>query len=202
MPLANLPLTNYNGRMKENLFHPSSHMDDREKRFTALFETYADDLFRHAALRISDRDRALELVQEAFLRSLKYSDRGETIENPRSFLYRILNNMIVDEYRKRKTQSLDALLERDETAAGAEGEHLTDPTDILEEAITRFDSARAVEALKQLPDPYRFVLVCRYIDGLSLTEIAESTGENENAISVRIHRALKKLRTILEKSHE
>ena len=189
--------------MKENFFHPSSRMeDDRTKRFTALFDAHADDLFRHAALRISDRDRALEITQETFLRALNYMDRGEAIQNARSFLYRILNNLIVDEYRKRKVQSLDALFENEETAVSLESEYLRDPADTLEDAITRFESGRAMQALKELAEPYRHVLVCRYIDGLSLAEIAETTRESENAISVRIHRALKKLRNILEKSHE
>ena len=44
-------------------------MADTEKQFTAAFEQYADELFRHATLRLSDRERALDLTQETFLRA-------------------------------------------------------------------------------------------------------------------------------------
>jgi RNA polymerase sigma-70 factor, ECF subfamily len=180
--------------MKENRGHSSSPQEG----MTALFEAHADELFRHCLLRLSDRDRALDLTQEAFLRALKYVEKGETIQNGRAFLYRILNNLIVDEYRKSKSQSLDALLENEEAFPHLEHEYLKDPVDALEQAVIRFDSVRVLEALKHLAEPYKSAIVFRYINGLSPTEIAETTGEQENAISVRIHRALKKLKTVLE----
>jgi RNA polymerase sigma-70 factor (ECF subfamily) len=170
----------------------------RTKQFSALFEKHADELFRHCSLRLSDRERALEITQETFLRALSYVDRGETIQNYRPFLYRILNNLIIDEYRKWKSQSLDALLENEETSSVIENELLRDPTDALEDAVVRFDSARALDALKKLPEPYRAVVVYRYIDGLSPGEIAHTMSASENTISVRIHRGLKKLKTLLE----
>lgn len=198
--LANLANTNYNGRMKENLFHPSSHMDDADSGalLTALFEAHGDDLFRHALLRISERERAVELTQEVYLRVWKYLQKGETIDSPRSFMYRILNNLIVDEYRKRKSVSLDALMENDENESMLEGEMLRDPIDEMENAVTRYDSKRAVELIAKLPEPYNAVLIARYIDDMSLAEIAKAMHESENAISVRIHRALKKLKVLLE----
>ena len=172
-------------------------MDDTEGKFNAAFEKHSDELFRHCSMRISDRERALELTQETFLRAWEYLARGEEIRQYRSFLYRILNNLIVDEYRKHKSQSLDALLENEETAVAVEGTLLRDESDELEEAMVRFDSKRAVKALQTLPEHYKAVLTFRYIDGLGLSEIAECTGESENVISVRIHRGLHKLRDML-----
>lgn len=173
-------------------------MEDRTKQFSGIFESHSDELFRHAFLRLSDRERALELTQETFLKAWSYVSRGEEVRQPRSFLYRILNNLIIDEYRKHKSQSLDAMLENEETSTSVEAELLRDDIDIEEEAMTRFESARALKALEQLGEAHRSVLVLRYIDGLSPSEIAESLGESENTISVRIHRGIKKLRALLE----
>ena len=177
-------------------------MAEREQEFKDAFEKYSDELFRHATLRLPDRERALELTQECFLRAWEYVVRGEDIRQYRSFLYRVLHNLIVDEYRKKKTQSLDALMEDEETSVFIEGELLRDESDAFEEASVRFDGKRALAALKKLPDPYRVVLVMRFIDGLSPSEIAESINERENAVSVRIHRALRKLRDLLTSSIE
>jgi RNA polymerase sigma-70 factor, ECF subfamily len=170
----------------------------QEQAFIDAFEQYSDELFRHALLRLSDREKALDTVQECFTRGWEYVAREQEVERWRPFLYRILNNLVIDEYRKRKTQSLDALLEENpERAVAVEGELLRDDVDALEAAIVRFDSERAINALSELPESYRVVIVLRYVDGFSPGEIAEHLGESENAVSVRIHRALKKLRDLV-----
>lgn len=173
-------------------------MEDSKQQFSDLFERHSDELFRHAFLRLSDRERALELTQETFLKAWNYVNKGGDVRQHRSFLYRILNNLIIDEYRKHKSQSLDAMLENEETSTAVEAQYLRDEVDLEEEAMVRFDSARALQALDELGEAHKTVLVLRYIDGLSPREIAESTGESENTISVRIHRGIKKLRSILE----
>lgn len=151
-------------------------------------------------MRLSDRDRALELTQECFLRAWEYIARGETIAQYRPFLYRVLNNLVVDEYRRHKPQSLDALLEEDIGGPGLEGELLRDEFDLFEDAAVRYDAAKALEMLEQLPEHHRAVIVMRYIDGLSPGEIAECLGESENTVSVRIHRGVRKLRDLLASS--
>ena len=168
-----------------------------EKEFVEAFEKHSDELFRHASLRLPSRERAVDLVQDCYLRAWEYVARGEEIEKYRPFLYRILHNLIIDEYRKHKTVSLDAMLEDEEGAAAVEGALLRDELDIAEEAATRFDAKKALEMLAHLPEQYRVVVVMRYIDGLSPKEIAAFLEESENAVSVRINRALRKLRELL-----
>ncbi|MBI2052936.1 MAG: sigma-70 family RNA polymerase sigma factor [Candidatus Ryanbacteria bacterium] len=58
--------------------------------------------------------------------------------------------------------------------------------------------AEALKALGNLEPAYREVLVLRYVEDLSLGEIAAILGETENAVSVRIHRGLKKAKEFLE----
>ncbi len=172
-------------------------MPDREQAFRDAFEQYADELFRHCALRVSDRERAIDLTQKCFTRAWEYVVRGETILQYRPFLYRVLNNLIIDEYRRRKSVSLDAILENEETTNAAEGALLRDELDIYERAAVQFDAQRALEAISQLPEKYRVVLIMRYVDDLTPTEIAQYLEETENAVSVRIHRGIRKLRDIL-----
>jgi len=171
-------------------------MKDIEKIFQQAFEKHADELFRHASLRLSDRDRALELTQECFLRAFAYADRGEEIREVRPFLFRTLRHLIIDEYRRAKSFSLDEMTE------GEEGEQmdslLKDETDEFEQAFTRFDGVRALRAIRRLPDLYRECLTMRYVNDLSISEIAVCVEESENVVSVRLHRGLKKLRALLE----
>ena len=172
-------------------------MKGNEQAFRQAFESHADELFRHASMRLSDRDRALELTQECFLRAWQYASRGEEIREMRAFLYRTLRNLIIDEYRKAKSYSLDSMIEDDE---GGKIESLMprDDTNTLEAAVNRFESARALAAIKELPELYREILTLRYVDDLSIHEIADLVGESENVVSVRLHRGLKKLHILLE----
>src|SRR6056297_1291704 len=87
--------------------------ENHEDRFLAAFEDYSDALFRHASLRISDRDRAVDLVHDTFNKVWGYVRSGHDIEQYRPFLYKVLNKLIIDEYRKHKESSLDALMEQE-----------------------------------------------------------------------------------------
>lgn len=172
-------------------------MKDMEQLFREAFDRHSDELFRHASMRLPDRDKALELTQECFLRAWQYASRGEEIREIRPFLFRTLRHLIIDEYRKHKSYSLDEMLEDDE--GGQMEKNLPrDDTNTLEAAMDRFDGKRAVSAIQMLPDLYREVIVLRYVQSLSIPEIAEMIGESDNVVSVRIHRGLKKLQALLE----
>lgn len=164
--------------------------------FGRAFNDYGDELFRHAFMRVNDRERALELVQEAFMRTMEYAQKGGEIRQMRPFLYRTLRHLIIDEYRRHKATSLEQM------AAGGEREteeYLPpDESNTLEAAVNRHEGARALAALKEMPEPYREALTLRYVDSLTIGEIAGIVGESENVVSVRLHRGLKKLRSMLE----
>jgi len=172
-------------------------MGEFERQFADAFERHSDELFRHAAMRLADRERALELTQECFLRAWEYASGGNEIRELRPFLYRTLKNLIIDEYRKHKTGSLEAMVAQSETL---ELEMLlpADETNTLEAAMERHEGSRALKGLAKLPELYREALHLRYIDGLSPKEIAQTIGESENVVSVRIHRGLKKLKEMLD----
>lgn len=168
-------------------------MKERNRAFTQAFDSYADELFRHAFFHISDRERAVDLVQDTYLRGYTYA-KDVDIENLRAFLYRTLRNLIIDEYRRKKAVSLDAILE-EETG----DEHVPrQDTDELVAAMDRLDGARALAKMKELPPPYAEVLMMRYVDELTPSEIADRLSLTPNLVSVRIHRALKALKTIVE----
>lgn len=177
-------------------------MEDLEQQFRDAFERHSDELFRHCAMRISDRERALEITQDTFLRAWEYSQKtrekgSEEIRQWRPFLYRTLRNLIIDEYRKAKVQSLEAMVESSESG-DIEALMPADEGNTLEAAMERFDGKRALAELKKLPDLYREVLTLRYVDGFSPKEIAVVLEASENVVSVRIHRGLKKLHDLLE----
>jgi len=166
--------------------------DSLQQQFSEWFDQYAEPLYRHAYLRIHDKERAADLMQETFTRSWSYATRRYEIREPRAFLYKTLNNLIVNEYeRRRPTSSLETHSEQSgyEPASAENGEA---------EVTARIDTRIILEKLGAVNEEYRDVLVMRYIDELGVGEIAEILQEHENTVSVRIHRALKKMRELFE----
>ena len=178
---------------------PKSSGESQEERFLKAFEEYSDALFRHASLRISNRERAIDVVHDTYTKVWSYIKSGHEIDSYRSFLYKVLNNLIIDEYRKQKELSLDALLEEEGTDEGDFSELSESTTEALAATI---DGRQAFLLVKDLPEEYREVIIFRFVDGLGPKEIAELIEETENVVSVRIHRALKILRNKIEKGQE
>lgn len=162
-----------------------------EDSFLKAFEEYNNALFRHACLRLSDRERALDLVHDTFTKVWLYIKAGHKIDAYRSFLYKVLNNLIIDEYRKRKELSLDNLLEGEGID---EGNFLDLHEDNEESLINKLDGKKAFLMVQELPETYREVIILRFVDGLGPKEISALIEETENVVSVRLYRGLNMLR--------
>ena len=160
---------------------------DQEKAFLEAFDEYADALYRHCFFRVSNAETAQDIVSETFTRTWDYLVKGNTVEEFRPFLYRTLNHLIIDEYRKRSAESLDSLLEQFDVPESAFEELVGGSRDDVEFSL---DAQRVPELLNNIPEQYRDVVVMRYMDGLAPAEIAEITGIPVNTISVRIHRGV------------
>ena len=173
----------------------TGNIGDQEERFLKAFAEYGDTLFRHATLRISDRERAIDIVHDTFTKVWTYLRGGHEIEAYRPFLYKVLNNLIIDEYRKQKELSLDALLEQEGVNEGSFEELSESSVEALGATI---DGKQALDLISILPDIYKEVLILRFVDGLGPREISVLTEESENVISVRIYRGLKMLRDKIE----
>ncbi|MDP2641355.1 MAG: sigma-70 family RNA polymerase sigma factor [Candidatus Yanofskybacteria bacterium] len=163
-------------------------MNSTAEEFVALYDRCADAIFRHCCFRLFEYESARDVTQETFTRTWKYIAEGGTVHNMRAFLYRVANNLIVDISRKRKVSSLHAIQEKG-FDIGFEDPGIS---------IQRMDAKAAFVLLRKLNVKYRDVIVMRYIDELTVREIAGILGESENTISVRIHRGIQKLCTILE----
>lgn len=168
---------------------------NHEEQFLAAFEDYGDALFRHASLRISNRERAIDLVHDTFTKVWGYVRKGHEIEQYRPFLYKVLNNLIIDEYRKHKEASLESILEQEGVDEGT-FDDLTGSD--VESLAATIDGKQAFALLETLPDVYREVIVLRFVDELGPKEISTLIEESENVVSVRLHRGLKLLRTAME----
>jgi RNA polymerase sigma-70 factor (ECF subfamily) len=159
---------------------------DLQKTFMHAYDTYNDAIFRYCLFETSNREVALDLTQETFIKVWQYLEDGKEIEHTKAFLYRVAGNLVIDYRRKKKSTSLDDMMEE-----GFDVEH-----DERERLMDGFDSKKLMGLLEQVGDTYRDIIIMRFIDDLTIKEIATVTGESENNISVRIHRGTEKLRQL------
>ncbi len=169
--------------------------ENAEEQFLDAYKKHSDALFRHAFFRLSDRERALDLTQDTFMKTWDFVRAGGDVRSPKSFLFRVMNNLIIDEYRRLKSDSLDKKLEDNPQfeAAFAESSLLEVEEDIDEEVLV----GKVHAAIADLPENYRSAITMRFVDGFSPKEIARMIGSTENVVSVRIHRGLQKLKSVL-----
>ncbi len=162
----------------------------QKKIFENHFKTFSEPIFRHCYFRTYDRNRAVELTQEVFMKTWDYIRDGKHIENMQAFLYKTANNLILNELtRKKKPESLEIMSED-------QGFDPPSNEDIEAELDAQETKEDVLHKLKSIHPNYREVLYMKYIDGLSVKEISEILGESENNISVKIHRGLDKLKQI------
>ena len=146
-----------------------------------VYRSCFPDLVRYLYRKVWDADRARDLAQEAFARSL---DREP--EDPRSWVFTVAANLARDEART------DIRRRRHLTLVRAEQETEPRPPDALKALERKEASERARAALERLGERDREVLLL-WDAGLGYAEIAERTGLAVGAIGTTLSRARKRL---------
>ena len=157
--------------------------NELQTQFLAAFDAYSDAIFRFCLLKVSKTEVAEDITQEVFIRYWQSMLKGDVFNNERAFLYAVARNLVIDWYRKRKDQSLDASLEAGIDFKGEGSDSVTKDSEISE----------VLAIIQELDAIDREVLLLRYVEGFSPKEISSLLNESTNVISVRIHRALKKV---------
>ena len=153
---------------------------------TTAHNDFEKGLNARAYFKVSNHELGEDLVQQTFMKTWIYLVKGGKIEMMKAFLYHILNNLIVDEYRRSKSTSLDVLMEKGFEPSSENTERFLDT----------LDGKVAFLLIDRLPPMYKKVMRMKYVQDLSLQEISFITGISKNTIAVQIHRALEKLRIL------
>jgi len=154
--------------------------------FAILFERQKGPLYTFCLRMLGDPDRANDAFQDTFARVVQYRASYQSAKIFRGWLFTIARNVCYAAYgRDWKFESLDDL----------DGEQIGVPID---NDIDVTERELLAEALGRLSAPLREALLLYEYEGFSYEEIATMTGGSLSAIKVRIHRARKLLREMLE----
>lgn len=155
-------------------------MNDIKEQFKHCYNQYVRPIYRFVLLKVESEDTAKDIVSQTFLKGWDVFQAGE-IKDARALLYRIARNLVIDHYRQRgENVSLDSV-------------SLADNKNIARTAEINSDMDLVKKAIKNLNENYQNMIIWRYIDELTLTEISNLTSKSETATRVTLHRAMKAL---------
>jgi RNA polymerase sigma-70 factor, ECF subfamily len=152
-----------------------------------LFERYHVPLYDFLSRMTGDRTAAEDLVQDVFVRILKYRATYREDSCFETWVFRIARNARADYFKRR----------RPEAPIGPEGLDLATPTPGPQQQLERArDAERLKRALSELSDDKRELLALAKYRGMKYDRIAEILAVDVGTVKVRVHRAVKDLRTI------
>jgi RNA polymerase sigma-70 factor (ECF subfamily) len=160
--------------------------------FGAIYERYAEKVFRYLNAHLGNGLDAEDLTEEVFIRVWRslpdYRERGTPFL---SFVFRVARNALIDHYR-RERRAVGQLSSDEVTVA----DHKPGPVEIVSQQMEREELREALEGLRE---DYRNVLVLRFLSDLDPEDTALAMGRSAGAVRVLQHRALAALRVRLEK---
>jgi RNA polymerase sigma-70 factor (ECF subfamily) len=156
-----------------------------------LIRAHQEPVFRLAYLLLGDPDEAEDVAQETFLRAYKSLRRFDTDRPLRPWLLRIASNLAHNRHRSigRYLAALTRFAQQD-------------PEGIKSTTIQMEDESQALwQAMKKLTMPFQKVVYLRYFLDMSESEMAETLEVPAGTVKSRLHRALSKLRGIIERDY-
>lgn len=173
--------------------------------FEEIVARYHGKVFQLVYRYTGDYEDSCDLTQDTFVRAFRAWNEFRGDAQIYTWLYRIAINLCHNHQKKTQRRrdveriSLDAPIFCDEGRDGYEGLAIADegplPLQVLESYELRL---RLQQALRELPDNYRTVIVLRDIEGLSYDEIARVTDSTLEAIKSRLFRARNAVRRLMQ----
>ncbi len=154
-----------------------------------IYDRYSEPIYRYLYRIVGDAAQAEDLTSEVFVKLL------HALETPRApndklkgWLYRVAHNLAMDCFRE---QGKAITVELDEA-------FLSDHESPPQEVEKRETRQRLREALRKLTPAQQKVILLRYGEGFKVAQICEVMGKSEGAVKILQHRAVNRLRKLLE----
>jgi RNA polymerase sigma-70 factor (ECF subfamily) len=166
-------------------------MDKSQEKFSLIYDSCAEKIYRFVFLRVNSREAAQDLTSEAFTKCWEsFKENPDGIENPRAFVYKIARNLVADHYRRNsKIQTVPA--------ESVESQLADTKVNFEQQAVLASDMEGVRKALSSMNEDYQNAIVWRYLDDLPMKEVSQLLDRSEEATRVLLHRAMKELRTKL-----
>ena len=177
----------------------ASMSDERHFSITETVQQFGKRLFGFVRGKVKTTEEAEDILQDVWYQFSRLSNLDE-LENVSAWLYRVAQNRVTDNYRKKKTDNLeDYTYENDENEISFKEILLLDENASPELAMFKEEFwNELMQALDELPENQKEVFLLNEIEDFTLQEIADQKGENLKTIISRKGYAVKHLRKRLQ----
>lgn len=177
----------------------ASMSDERHFSITETVQQFGKRLFGFVRGKVKTTEEAEDILQDVWYQFSRLSNLDE-LENVSAWLYRVAQNRVTDNYRKKKTENLeDYTYENDENEISFKEILLLDENASPELALFKEEFwSKLMQALDELPENQKEVFLLNEIEDFTLHEIADQKGENLKTIISRKGYAVKHLRKRLQ----
>jgi RNA polymerase sigma-70 factor (ECF subfamily) len=173
-----------------------------QRAFKLLVERYQRKVYAVALGMLKDREEAMDVSQEAFVKVYKYLDHFKGDASFYTWLYRITVNICIDVIRKRagsggEHAEFDETMPMDVSEAniGALGSRLG--TNPQKSALRRELAEKIQEALAAVPEKHRAILLLREMEGMSYEDLSRTLDIPKGTVMSRLFHARAKVQKIL-----
>lgn len=177
----------------------ASMSEERHFSITETVQQFGKRLFGFVRGKVKTTEEAEDILQDVWYQFSRLSNLDE-LENVSAWLYRVAQNRVTDNYRKKKTENLeDFTYENDENEISFKEILLLDENASPELALFKEEFwSELMQALDELPENQKEVFLLNEIEDFTLQEIADQKGENLKTIISRKGYAVKHLRKRLQ----
>jgi RNA polymerase sigma-70 factor (ECF subfamily) len=159
----------------------------------SLFEQEAlphmNALYSFAVRLCRDRDDASDLLQETFLKGFRFFDKFETGTNCKAWLFRILKNTYINQYRKDKKEPDTIEYDTIEEFYDLIRSESSESTDLQKRIFDNLLDDEISIALDSLPESFRTAIILCDLEGMTYEEISEILECPIGTVRSRLHRA-------------
>lgn len=181
------------------IFHSNQNIRSKDKEkeiFIKAYDKHMDQIYRFVYFKVGNQEDAQDLTSAIFLKTWDYIQKNKIkTKTLRALIYKIARNTIIDFYRVKSAKGIDSNLEN--------ALNISDEKQNIQKSMElKFDLVIVEKKLMELKDEYREVIILRFTEGFSISEIANVLEKTKGNTRVLIYRALKALREIINQTEE
>ncbi len=157
--------------------------------FDGEFMPHIDSMYNFGYRLTFDEDDAKDLVQDTYMKAYRFINSFEKGTNAKAWLFRILKNSFINEYRKKSKQPAKVDYQEVETYYNSDNVNYQQTSDLRAESVKDMLGDEISNALNSLAVDFRTVIILADLEGFTYEEMSKILDIPIGTVRSRLHRA-------------